>query len=70
MSRRPRNADALEARLLSACRQTIVEGRWQVAEHLPCALEDLSRQDCAADAAVEQAYRFLAERSFDEPWRH
>lgn len=54
----------LESRLFAAWQQAIGEGRWQVAEHLLKALEELSTTDPSAGGAVEQAYLVLAECGF------
>lgn len=62
----PSRGDAeLQSRLLAAWHQAVGEGRWQVAEHLLKALEELSTTDSSAGKAVEQAYLFLAEHRFD-----
>jgi hypothetical protein len=47
---------SLEQGLLRLYRQAVAERRWEVAEHLLCALEERAMSEPACEAAVEQAY--------------
>lgn len=47
---------SLEAGVLSLCQRAIAERRWEVAESLMCALEQLAKANPASEASVEQAY--------------
>lgn len=51
---------SLEQGLLRLYRQAVVERRWEVAEPLMCALEQLAKSDPDCEASVEQAYLCIA----------
>lgn len=46
----------LEQHLLQLYRQAVAERRWEVAEHLLCALEEMVKSDPTCGAMLEQAY--------------
>ena len=47
---------SLDQGLLRLYRQALAERRWEIAEHLLSALEELAKTKPACEAAVEQAY--------------
>ena len=51
----------LEQHLLQLYKQAVAERRWEVAEHLLCALEELVKSEPACGATLEQAYLCIGE---------
>ena len=47
---------SLEQGMLRLYKRAIAERRWEVAEHLLCALEQLAKSEPDCEATVEQAY--------------
>ena len=53
---------SLDQGLLRLYRQALAERRWEIAEHLLSALEELAKTEPACEAAVEQAYLCISHR--------
>ena len=53
---------SLDQGLLRLYRQALAERRWEIAEHLLSALEELAKTEPACGAAVEQAYLCISYR--------
>lgn len=47
---------SLDQGLLRLYRQALAERRWEIAEHLLSALEELAKSEPACEAATQQAY--------------
>ncbi|OJT97258.1 MAG: hypothetical protein BGN90_02735 [Acidovorax sp. 65-7] len=47
---------SLEQEVLRLYKRAVAEQRWEIAEPLMCALEQLAQADPACEAALEQAY--------------
>ncbi len=47
---------SLGQEVLRLYKQALTEHRWEVAECLMCALEEMAKSDAACEAEVEQAY--------------
>jgi len=54
---------SLEHEVLRLYKQAVAERRWEVAEPLMCALEQLAKFDSACKAAVDQAYLCIGRHS-------
>ena len=52
---------SLDRGLLRLYRQALAERRWEIAEHLLSALEELAKSEPACEAAVEQAYLCISQ---------
>ncbi|WP_455240233.1 hypothetical protein [Variovorax durovernensis] len=59
MAHRSDVSQGLGQEVLRLYKQAVAERRWEVAEFLMCALEQLAKSDLESEAAVEQGYLYI-----------